>query len=73
MISHFRLPEVLTDEDIEPVFLIPKGRSLDAARIEVVGSPEFKVSLTSNDFLQGPSLSNLFIGTMDSDPECGRR
>jgi hypothetical protein len=37
-----QLPEVLTDEDIEPVFLIPKGRSLDAARIEVVGSPEFK-------------------------------
>jgi len=37
------VPEVLTDEDVEPVFLIPKGRSLDAARIEVVGSPEFKV------------------------------
>ncbi len=41
-----RLPEVLTDEAIDPVFLLKKGRSYDAARIEVVGSPEFKEQWT---------------------------
>ncbi len=37
---------MLTEDTIDPVFLLKKGRSYDAARIEVVGSPEFKEQWT---------------------------